>query len=339
MKKGKGWITFIVLISIVLLAACGSESSGTSAESNSSNSKLPEGYPDRNIEMLVGYGAGGGTDLTARHLIEALNSNGIVDQSFTVTNMPGAGGALALRKLATSDNEYTMLAIPGAGDGIWNGAGGGLKMDEFKPIAQVASDYQLICVMADSPYQTLEELFDAIKKDPKSVVVSSASALSGSEAWQWDAIVRDYGISDRVNILALEGGNAALTALLNGDADTTFVVPQLAADHIEKGTIRPLAVTTSERTEEFPDVPSLKEFGIDETAIRSRGFWLDADVSDEVLKYWEDALKQMMDTDLWKEYIKNNGLLADFKGTEEYTEFVIEQGEAYQEYYERVSKE
>jgi putative tricarboxylic transport membrane protein len=338
MFKNKGLAMFLVLFGLLFLVACSSsESSGTTEEEPKkeadSEGQLPEGYPDQTIEVLVGYGAGGGTDLSARNMIEALNSSGIVDQSFVVENITGAGGAIAMKELASSGDEYTLEAIPEYGSGLWNNTAGDLGLSDFTPIAQVATDYQIIAVREDSPYETIEELLDAMKEDSQSVTIPIASSLDGGEPWRWYQVADGYGIEGELNLVSLEGGNAALTALLGGDGDAIFVVPQLAADHIEKGNIRGLAVMTDERTDQFPDIPTLKEKGVDVTYYRTRGFWMSGNVSEEVANYWENAFKEMMETETWEKYIENSGLLPIFKGREEYTNVIAEDGAAYKEYF------
>jgi len=329
---------FFVVVGLLFLVACGdtSKTSGEEQEETNQKEAFHEGYPDQTIEMIVGYGAGGGTDLSARTAIEALNSAGIVDQDVVVENMTGAGGGLAMREVATREgDEYTLEAVPEYGSGLWNEMAGDVELDDFKPIAMVANDYQLICVRDDSPHNSIEKLLDQMKNDPQSVTISLASSLDGGEPWKWHQIADEYGIeSNELNLVSLEGGNSALTALLGGDADATFVVPQLAADHIEDGNIRCLAQLTEDRTDQFKDIPTLIENGVDVTYYRSRGCWMNGNVSEEVADYWENSFEEMMETEVWKDYVENSGLLLEFKGREEYTKDIREDGESYREYFE-----
>lgn len=316
----------LLLFSLSFLVAC-------SSSANSAGEKeLPNDYPNQTVEVLVGFGAGGGTDLSARNMVESLNKEGIVDQSFIVENMPGAEGGIALRELSSrKGDEYTLEAIPEHGLGLWKEDS---ALNDYTPIAQVATDYQTIAVAKDSPYDTLDELIEAMEKDPKSVNISSATSLSGGVGWKWHQIFEAANMQVEPNLVPMEGENAALTALLGGDADVTFVVPQLAVDHVEKGNIKLLAVMTDERTDQFPDVPTLKEEGLDVTYYRARGFWMNGDISEPVANYWEDALEKMSETDTWSEYVENAGLLLEFKGREEYTDYIEEDGTSYKEYYD-----
>ncbi|WP_160112394.1 tripartite tricarboxylate transporter substrate binding protein [Salicibibacter kimchii] len=309
----------------------------SSYDAQLSDGSISEDYPDRTVEVLVGYGAGGGTDLSARNMVEALNQEGIVDQSFFVENMPGAGGALALRELNDSD-EYTIEAVPEFAEGLWNETAD-LDLEDFNPIAQVAQDYHIIAVPENSPYDTIEDLLDAIKADPETITISLGTNIVGMEAWGWQKTFDAYGIEDRPNMVPQDGSNEALTNVLAGDADATFVVPQLAESHIDEGNIKALAVMTDERTEQFPDIPTLKEVGIDVTYYRPRGFWLNGDVNEEYVDYWEKVLKEMVKSETWQDYVEEAGLLPEFKDREDYKELIREDGEAYRDFYEQVQEE
>jgi putative tricarboxylic transport membrane protein len=326
MFKKVGSKLSVLLFALLFLAAC------NSTANSAGEKKLPDDYPNQTVEVLVGFGAGGGTDLSARNMVESLNKEGIVDQSFIVENTPGAEGGIALRELSSrKGDEYTLEAIPEYGLGLWKDNS---DLKDYTPIAQVATDYQTIAVAKDSPYDTLDELIESMKKDPKSVVISSATSLSGGVGWKWHQIFEAAGMKAEPNLVPMEGENAALTALLGGDADVTFVVPQLAVDHVEKGNIKLLAVMTDERTDLFPDVPTVKESELNVTYYRPRGFWMNGDISEPVADYWEDALEKMIETDSWKKYVENSGLLLDFKGREEYTDYIEKDGLSYKEYYD-----
>lgn len=319
---------FILSFCLLVLMACSSNASSENEE------ELSEDYPDKTLEVLVGFAAGGGTDLSARNMTESLNKEGIVEQSFMVENLPGAEGGIALRELHSRiGDEYTLEAIPEYGLSLWKEDE--VNLEEYTPIAQVATDYQTIAVREDAPYNNIEELLEAIQNDPKSIVISSATALSGGIGWKWDQIIKEGDLGIDPNIVPMDGESEALTALLSGDADVTFVVPQLAKEHVENGDIKLLATLTDERTEQFSDIPTLKEAGIDVTYYRPRGFWMNGDIPDTVANYWEEALMQMSETDSWKEYVEDSGLLLEFKGQKEYTDYILEDGQSFKEYYDK----
>lgn len=345
-KKNYNLLLLLLIIGgVLILAACGGETTESSASDSSETSgteaedDLPEGFPSKTVEVLVGYGAGGGTDLSARTMVEALNKHGIVEQSFIVENNEGAGGALTLREVANNKGDGHMLvAVPEFGEPLWNDTAQDIELSDFTPVAQVATDTQVVAVAPDSPYETITDLLDAIKEDPSSISMSLASAINGAEAWRWVEMAKQHGIEEKLNLVVTGGGNPALTALLSGDVDATFVVPQLAKDHLEEGNIKVLGIMTEKRTEMFPDIPTLIEQGIDVTYYRQRGFWINSDAPDSVVKFWESAFEEMVETDTWKEYTANAGLLNEFKGTKEYSELVENDGASYREFFEEYTE-
>ena len=259
MKKIKKlWLLLLLAFYLIITECASSETSGNKNTSNSNNvnnssSHLPENYPDKTMNVLVGYAPGGGTDITARKMVEALNEAGIVDQSFVVENMPGAGGAFALRELGSKrkDDPYSLVFEAVYAPSLWNGGVGNLSLEDYKPIAQIAADYVLLAVRSDSPYQTIEDLKQALEKDPQSVVISLGQPLTGDDAWMWNNIKNAIGIGGELSMVSHEGTNPAFNTVLAGDADVVAVNPGLVKDHIEKGTIKALAVTTDERVKEL----------------------------------------------------------------------------------------
>jgi len=130
-------------------------------------------FPDRPIEIMVGFVAGGGTDLDARSYGRALEKR--LGGTVVINNRPGAGGELALAATARAKpdghtlgttNYPGMITIP-----IERKAQ--FTLDDFAPIANLVSDPSAITVRADSPWRRLEELIAAARKDPEKITYAS----------------------------------------------------------------------------------------------------------------------------------------------------------------------
>lgn len=339
----------ILLALILILSACGTSgnnqaNSGSGenqnqnqSESAGANSALPDNFPDKSVDVLVGFAAGGGSDIAARTFTSAMSQNKIVDQKFVVHNIPGAQGALALRELhKRSGDPYVLLSMPEYADGLWDGTLADLQLSDFNPVAQVATDYLVLVVRADSPYQTAIEVLDKIKEDPGSVVIPLAGPMKSGEGLKWYELANKYGLNlDEMVFVPHDGANPALTSLLSGDGDVAFTTISIADDHILSGSLRVLAVMTEKRIEDresLKDAPTMIEQGVDITAYRPRGFWLPGGVSEEVVEFWENAFKQILDTLEYKEYVQKAGLLAEFRPKEEYIKYIQDTGSLYSEY-------
>lgn len=324
----KSWLTCFLLITVIaLLTACNSSEVG-SAE-NDTNSGLPENYPDNAIEAIVGYQAGGGQDIIMRTAGEILNEEGIMDQPFVVENKPGAGGILASKEVAKrNDDSYLLQVVPEYGAG-WDPRSE-LKYEDYQPIATIATSDIYIVVRADSPFDSVNELFEGLKEN-ESMTISTLGPSDGGEAFKWDQLKELTGV-ETLNFVPMEGAVESFTAVLSGQVDVTFGVLPVIKDYIKNGEIKVLAVLSEERTEDLPDVPTLKESDIDFAYTRFTGIWTGSDVPDSVINYWEEKLDDLTQTDGWNLFLKNRGLSPFYKDTKEYVELVEKEGTDFAEY-------
>ena len=196
----------------------------------------------------------------------------------------------------------------------------------------------IVTVGKKSPYQTIEELLDALKKDPSKIVISTSSSIDGGEPFRWHSIKQAYGIEKELNIMTTGGASESFQALLGGHSDVAMLTQSLLKGNVESGSLRPLAVLGNEHLELYPDVPTLKEKGYDVTYYRTRGFWSSGDISQEAVSFWENALKEMTETDTWKKFSEDQGMKIEFKGHQEYKDAILEEAPQYQEYLKTLKK-
>ncbi|WP_068672157.1 tripartite tricarboxylate transporter substrate binding protein [Oceanobacillus sp. Castelsardo] len=336
MRLKSFYVGLLVMVLALFLGACNSSSTASNAgKSKDGNEELPKDYPNKPIDALVGFAPGGGQDLIMRTTGEILNSEGLMEQPFVVENKPGAGGVVAAKEAAKKkDDPYLLQVMPEYGAG-WIPESG-IKFTEFKPIASLGTSEIFIIVKADSPYKTIDDLFEAFKTD-HDMTVATLGPIEGGEVFRWEELRKEVGI-EKLNYVPKGGAAEGLTAVLGGQVDATFAVPAVIKDYIKTGEIRALAVLSDERSEVLPDVPTLKESGTDYEYTRFVGIWTGANVSDAVVSYWEDKLKKMTETDAWMEFLKKRGLAPYFKGTNEYTELIIEEGSKYEAYLKSLQK-
>ncbi|MGM0900266.1 MAG: tripartite tricarboxylate transporter substrate binding protein [Bacillota bacterium] len=332
MKAGSFFMVLLVTALMLVLAACNSSDETSSSEkSKGGNEGVPENYPNKSIDALVGYAPGGGQDLIMRTAGQILNEEEIMKQPFVVTNKAGAGGRIASEEVAKQkDNPYKLMVIPEYGTG-WDPRIN-LKFSDFKPIASLATSELFIYVHKDSPYETMEELLSSLKTE-KDLTIGTLGPVDGGEAFKWDVIRQGAGI-EKLNFVPMAGASESLTAVLGGQIDTTLGVLPVMKDYIKTGEVRVLAVLSEERSKDLPDVPTLKEAGVDVTFNRYTGIWTGGDVPDAVVNYWAENLKKMTETDTWKEFLANRGLSPYYLDTEEYTKLIEAEGSKFKEYVE-----
>ncbi|MGP4066199.1 tripartite tricarboxylate transporter substrate binding protein [Oceanobacillus sp. M65] len=325
---------FVIVLTLVL-GGCNTSSSTSEANSKEGEEGLPENYPEKPIDAIVGFTPGGGQDLIMRTAGETLNNENIMEQPFVVVNKPGAGGLVAAKEAANKkDDPYVLQVMPEYGPG-WIPESG-VEFSDFKPIASLGTSEIFIVVKADSPYKTITDLVEALKTN-QDITVATLGPIEGGEVFRWEELKDVVGI-EKLNYVPQGGAAEGLTAVLGDQVDTTFGVAAVIKDYVKAGEIRPLSVLSDERSEDFPDVPTLKESGIDYEYTRFTGIWTGGDVPDAVVSYWEEKLKEMSETNTWKDFLKKRGLVPYFKGTEEYTELIQEAGSRYETYLNSLNK-
>ncbi|MBD1381784.1 Bug family tripartite tricarboxylate transporter substrate binding protein [Metabacillus arenae] len=328
----------IVMISLLLLvAACSSsQDTGTTKEEAALD------YPKEDINILVGYAPGGGTDTMARVMIQALNNNGIVDQTFQVENLPGASGVNAFIKMQKeSDDDHQIMIVPEMGIPLVNGSFDA-GYDDFIPVAQASTGTVAMVVGKNSPYETAEEVIEAIEKDPASVSISIPGALDSAEPYRWYTIFEEIGSDIELgdlNTIPTGGLSEVITSIVGEHTDVALLSASKGiVDQAEVGNMKVLAVLSPERLEQFPDTPTLVELGINIVHDKARGIWMGKDVPEEVVQYWEDVMSKIETTPEWQEYLEQEMLQATFKDSEAYLDFLKTEGESFGAYIKRIEE-
>ena len=216
-------------------------------------------YPERQVRILVGFSPGGTTDVFARIVANELSKS--LGETVLVENRPGAGSNIASEQTARAKADgYTlmMMAITSTiNQTLYKNVRFNIQED-FVPVALVASVPNILVANKDTPYNSVEELVAYAKADPEAVVYSSSGSgtsihLSG-ELFKQEADVEMLHIP-------YQGSGPAMTALLGGEVHVMFDNMPSSAPHVKAGSLKALAVTTAERSETFPDVPTLQEVG------------------------------------------------------------------------------
>lgn len=323
----------LVLITVFGLVAC-SNDSGTDSGNPTAEAKTEEGVEyklDKPVTVYAPGGAGGGLDTTARVLVKAFQETDIISQSLNVENVPGGGQTTGLTSFISNDpkNEYKLLlpSAPIVINYLRSEAPSPYSYDDMKPIAQLTTDYGAIIVQKDSPYQTLQELYDAIKADPSKVTFAG-----GSGAGSMDHIVAmmpaiKAGIDPKIiKYTSYDAGGAALVALLGGHADALTTGLSEASEFLEAGQIRILGVSAPERVEGvFAEVPTFKEAGYDAEFINWRGLFAVKDMPAEAVKYWENKIEELTQSDVWKAELEKNNWGDGFKNSDDFHAYLKEQ--------------
>jgi tripartite-type tricarboxylate transporter receptor subunit TctC len=217
-------------------------------------------YPEQQIRILVPFSPGGSTDLLARGLAKHLSE--VWKQPVIVENRPGAGGILALNAAAKARGDGYTLVVHSDGYSIAPAIYSKLPYDverDFTPVALLARAANAVLVSASSPYKSLQELIDAGNVPHK---LSFATAGVGSAQHMQAATISAMAhIQDPVHV-PFKGTPEALNDVIAGRVDFIFAPLSTAMPMIIAGKLRPLAISTAERSDLLKDVPTVAEAGV-----------------------------------------------------------------------------
>ncbi|MEJ8815866.1 tripartite tricarboxylate transporter substrate binding protein [Variovorax ureilyticus] len=218
-----------------------------------------QGYPSQPIKIVVGYQAGGPTDLTARLIADKMTRS--MGQPIIVENKVGAGSNIASEFVAAAKPDgYTLLLA--AAPISWNPMlYKNVKYDvlrSFEPIANVMTAPQILAVSTKLPVKDLKDLVALAKRQPGKLTYGSSGA-GGSPHLAGELLKQRAGI-DIVHV-PYKGASGALNDLVAGHVDMSFMTSMSAIPHLASGNPKALAVASEKRLPQLPNVPTVAEMG------------------------------------------------------------------------------
>jgi len=214
-------------------------------------------YPSRPIKWVVGYPPGGATDIIARLLGQRLQEK--LGQPFVIENKPGAGNNIATESVINAEPDgYTLLLVNPA-NYINTSLYANLKFNLPRDIAPVASFNRVPNVMTvnkDVPAKTVTEFIDYVKANPGKVNLAS-SGNGTSVHLSGEMFMAMTGA--KMTHVPYRGAAPALTDLIGGQVQVIFDNMPSVLQHIKSGTLRALAVTSTQRSEQLPDTPTVAD--------------------------------------------------------------------------------
>ncbi|GLB61662.1 tricarboxylic transport TctC [Cytobacillus sp. NCCP-133] len=321
MKKLLGTAAALMML---VTAGCSSQSSGGNTSANG------EWTPSQPIEITAPSGPGGGWDTTARMASQVFEQEKIIDKRLPVVNKAGGGGAIGWAYVAGKDGSPhhmfvgspPLVLVPLNGQSEYG-------YEDFTPIANVIADYGAFVVKADAKWDSLNDLFEDMKKDPASVSIIGTSSPGSMDHMQFVKIAKAAGV-DVTKIKYISDPDAGgLTAVLNGSVDVYTTGVAETIEQVRAGKIKVLGITSEERLEGdvLSDFPTAKEQGIDETFINWRGFFGPPNMDPAAVKYYEEKFKELNDSPAWDEIRKKYGWGELYMDSEEYSEFLKKEAE------------
>lgn len=275
-------------------------------------------YPFDTVTLVTHSSPGGGTDVFLREMAGFLGE--AMGTTFVVENVTGGSGSNAMAQLATSPADGSIFygTTPTY---INTSLLSDLEYDytDLEGVVNVFQDPQIVFVRGDSPYQSLGELIEAAKADPASVLfgVTTPGSLDRQVMEQFKAMT---GVTSPV--ITHDGGGELLVSVLNGTVSVAIGEIQELGPQIEAGEIRLLASYTDERLENFPDVPTAREQGVDLVVNKFRGIAGPRGLPQEIKDLWAAGVQKVLQDPEFKEWYQAQSLVPAFMPAEEYEAFL-----------------
>lgn len=279
-------------------------------------------FPDRPITMIVPWGAGGGTDATARIIASLMEKE--LGQPVNVVNRTGGSGVVGHSAIAQAQPDgYTIgLITVEIAMMHWQGLTE-LTPSSYTPIALVNADPAGIQVPADAPYKSVKELLAAVKASPGKF---KASGTGQGGIWHLAlaGLLRDQGIDpSSVGWVPSNGAAPGLQDMIAGDVQIAPVSLPEARSLIEAGKVKSLAIMDPKPSALFPKVPTLKsEIGSDWTMAAWRGIAAPKNIPKEAADKLLATVKKVYDSKDYQDFMAQRGFGIVWAGPEDYAKFM-----------------
>ena len=269
----------------------------------SAPSHAQDNWPNTTVRVIVPFAPGASNDVIARQLASQLTKS--LGQSFVVENRPGGGSTIGAQFVASSDpNGYTLLFVSSSlatSAAVQKTPYDPIKA--FRAVAQVASAPFLIITRQDFPAKTVPELVALAKAEPGKVNFGT-SGLGDNTHLATELLATTTGI--KMTAISYKGIAPALIDLMAGRTD--FIITSIASI---KGTVAEnlpkMAFTSAKRDADFPNVPTVREYGIDYVADLWWGLFAPAGTPDAIVNKLNAEVNKIVGTPEFAQFLKNSG--------------------------------
>jgi tripartite-type tricarboxylate transporter receptor subunit TctC len=280
-------------------------------------------YPDKALHIVVPFAPGGGTDLIARTVAEAMAKDKDVGQAVIVDNKPGAGTIIGTDFVAkAAPDGYTLLlaTFAHAVNPSLNARLPFSPEKSFAPVALIGRSPNVLVVRTDRPFKTVRDIVAYAQANPGKL--SYGSYGNGTSAHLAGELFKSLAKIDLVHV-PYKGSSPAITDLLGGQIDLMLTTVASAAQYIAAGRLRAVAVTSSTRSAAWPDIPTMAEAGVPGYVAESwYGLYAPAGTPREAIALLNAAVRRAVKTEAFRRRIEEEGLITEVGAPEELERYV-----------------
>ncbi|WP_193627448.1 Bug family tripartite tricarboxylate transporter substrate binding protein [Brevibacterium sp. CFH 10365] len=283
-----------------------------------------DGFPPPRVTAIAAGSPGGGLDLTTRITNDGFEAAGI-DTLMSIENMGGGGGNPARAAVLQRENDGTSVVFESNRIFLSNITGTtDMSLDDFTPLAQLTTDYEVWIVKSGSEYDSAEKVLDDIKEDAGSVNFGIGTVPSDDQL----NVLRpasEYGVEDlsELNLVAFSDGGDLNNELLGGRIDVASTGMSEAMELVDSGHVEIIAVSSPEPVDSAPGAPTWHDLGLDITINHWRGVFGPKDMPQDAVDWWRESLKRAVETDEFAKQSESLGINPEYVAGEEWLDTVI----------------
>ncbi len=312
-------VTLVILAATVLMLVAG-------------QGNAQQAYPTKPIQIVPAGAPGGGLDIHARAIEQALTVEKMLDQPFTVLHKGGGGGNLMTSYLVNQKGNGYVWGI-NSNRVLLNELMGTIEYGykDLTPVARLTTEFNAWVVRADSKYKTALDVLADLQKDPTSVTFGVGTVPSND---QFNIMLpaKAKGIdSTKIKIVAFDAGGDAMAKLLGNHVPILSTGLSEAVTQAEAGKVRILAVSAPSKLDRVPNVPCWKDLGIDVAIYHWRGIYGAPEMPKVAYDYWNKKFAAMVKTKTWKSSLDKFELFDAFLSGDDFKKQLEKENATYRE--------
>lgn len=303
-----------VAASALTLTACGAE-----AQQDSD-------FPSQTIEVVIGFDAGGSTDVNTRALASAAEDT--CGTSIIISNQPGGSGAIALQSVRGAEpNGYTLGTTPTEISALDHMGLSDVTHEDLAPVIRFIVDPHGFFVRQGSPYTSIQDVIAAARNGERIRVATSGPASPYAITFQ--DVARAENVQGQLVNVPFSGDAAAIPAALSGEVDLLVSNASNVLGQVESGALVPLALASDERIDAMPDAPTLSEEGINVEGGSIYGLAAPAGTPEDVVATLSDCFGTAFESAEFQEFLARQGSNASYMDAAEFDGYLADEYDRY----------
>jgi putative tricarboxylic transport membrane protein len=313
-------ISALLVATALLAAACGGAATPSPTASGAATAAASP-FPRKALDIMAPAAPAGGFDTTARLFQRALTEEKLVTQNVTVSNVPGSGGVVGMSQLLkNSKGESHALIVVGrvtVGNQVIGKSD--TKVSQLTPIARLMAESEVIVTPKDSPFKSIKDVIDALKKDVNGIKIAGGSA-GGADHELGALLVKAAGgdVKAWKSYVPFAGGGEASAAIIGGQVQIGISGYGEFKGQIDSGNMKALAVSADQPLAgaTAKAIPTLKSQGFDITLLNWRLLAAPAEISVSDLTQLKALAQKVHDSKTWQDFATKNDWFDNFTTTD-----------------------